>query len=81
MTRERQHEERLFRRGQEAAALIWALAVPDRATQLAIARLLIAASTQATTVIETAKRADGERERWPEDAPEAASGPTLHHWA
>ena len=54
----RDEPEAVFREGKEAAAtLVRALAVPDQATQLAIAQLLIETRRRVPSVIEKAKLA------------------------
>jgi hypothetical protein len=80
-TRTARHEERTFRRGQEAAArLIRALVVPDRPTQLAIARLLVETGTRASTIIEQARQSDMLQDRWAPHHPEAEAIPDLAQW-
>lgn len=79
--RRTQREERVFRQGQEAAArLIRALAAPDRAVQIAVARTLVDAAESVEEQIIRALGQAYEQVRWEREVPEAARLPNLRAW-
>ena len=70
----------IFAHGKEAAAaLVRALAVPDPAAQLAVARLLIETHGKMPAVIEWTKRREITEDPWPGEAARAAMLERGHH--
>ncbi|MFT4038140.1 MAG: hypothetical protein QM692_08185 [Thermomicrobiales bacterium] len=74
-------EDRAFAQGKAAAAtLIRALSVPDRAVQLAVAKLLVETGKRAGALI-IQERADAyEQVRWEPGTPQASALPDLRRW-